>query len=114
MLSVNVINTVKTLNNAVDQASEKYFSVSTDKATNPVNMMGASKLLMEWCLHQNSSEISVSSARFANVAFSNGSLLAGFNKRLQLGQPIVVPSNIKRYFVTPMSLEYCVFILLVR
>ena len=79
-----------------------------DKAANPVNMMGASKRIMEMFLMRRSEDIAISTARFANVAFSDGSLLHGFNQRIQKGQPIVAPNDIKRYFVTPQeSGELC-------
>jgi FlaA1/EpsC-like NDP-sugar epimerase len=94
--------------------SKKYFCVSTDKAANPVNMMGASKRIMEMFLMRRSEEIAISTARFANVAFSDGSLLHGFNQRIQKRQPIVAPNDIKRYFVTPqesgeLCLMSCIF-----
>ena len=75
--------------------------MSTDKAANPVNMMGASKRIMEMYLMKYSQQVSISTARFANVAFSDGSLLHGFNQRIQKQQPIVAPKDIKRYFVIP-------------
>ena len=75
--------------------------MSTDKAANPVNMMGASKRIMELYLNRRSLEMPVSTARFANVAFSDGSLLYGFNRRLEKGQPISAPCDVRRYFVTP-------------
>ena len=77
------------------------FCVSIDKAANPVNMMGASKRIMEMFLMQYSEKILISTARFANVAFSDGSLLHSFNQRIQKKQPIVAPNDIKRYFVIP-------------
>src|SRR5690606_1720245 len=78
------------------------------KAANPVNMMGASKRIMEMFLTRRSQEILISTARFANVAFSDGSLLHGFNQRIQKRQPIVAPNDIRRYFVTPKeSGELC-------
>lgn len=101
MIEVNIINTVKTLQQSREKGVKKYFCVSTDKAANPVNMMGASKRIMELFLMRKSTEISISTARFANVAFSDGSLLHGFNQRIQKRQPIVAPNDIKRYFVTP-------------
>ena len=96
------------------QVLKKYFCVSTDKAANPVNMMGASKRIMEMFLMRRSLEIPISTARFANVAFSDGSLLHGFNQRLEKKQPIVAPNDIKRYFVTPqesgqLCLMSCIF-----
>lgn len=94
--------------------TKKYFCVSTDKAANPVNMMGASKRIMEMFLMRKSEQMAISTARFANVAFSDGSLLHGFNQRIQKRQPIVAPNDIKRYFVTPqesgeLCLMSCIF-----
>jgi FlaA1/EpsC-like NDP-sugar epimerase len=98
----------------MDAGVKKYFCVSTDKAANPVNMMGASKRIMEMFLMRKSEQIDISTARFANVAFSDGSLLHGFNQRLQKNQPVVAPHDIKRYFVTPqesgeLCLMSCIF-----
>ena len=108
MINVNILNTNKTINDAVKWQSNKYFCVSTDKAANPVNMMGASKRIMEMFLMKKSEDINISTARFANVAFSDGSLLHSFNQRLLLNQPIVAPDDVKRYFVTPKeSGELC-------
>ena len=108
MINVNIFNTEKTLRQSIQKGVKKYFCVSTDKATNPVNMMGASKRIMEMFLLRHSTEIKISTARFANVAFSDGSLLYGFNQRIQKQQPIVAPKDIKRYFVTPQeSGELC-------
>lgn len=114
MIDVNVFNTDKTVRQSIAAGVKKYFCVSTDKAANPVNMMGASKRIMEMFLMRRSEQISISTARFANVAFSDGSLLHGFNQRLQKHQPIVAPSDIKRYFVTPqesgeLCLMSCIF-----
>lgn len=114
MIDVNVFNTDKTIQQSIDCGAKKYFCVSTDKAANPVNMMGASKRIMEMFLMRKSEEIAISTARFANVAFSDGSLLHGFNQRIQKQQPIVAPSDIKRYFVTPqesgeLCLMSCIF-----
>lgn len=114
MIDVNVFNTEKTINQSIAKGSKKYFCVSTDKAANPVNMMGASKRIMEMFLMRKSLEINISTARFANVAFSDGSLLYGFNQRIQKRQPIVAPNDIKRYFVIPkesgeLCLMSCVF-----
>jgi len=114
MIDVNVFNTEKTMKQAAENGSKKYFCVSTDKAANPVNMMGASKRIMEMFLMRRSADISISTARFANVAFSDGSLLHGFNQRIQKRQPIVAPKDIKRYFVTPqesgeLCLMSCIF-----
>ncbi|WP_158859884.1 UDP-N-acetylglucosamine 4,6-dehydratase [Lunatibacter salilacus] len=108
MIDVNILNTIKTIDQAVLKGGKKYFCVSTDKAANPVNMMGASKRIMEMFLLEKNKEIPISTARFANVAFSDGSLLHGFNQRIIKKQPIVAPNDIKRYFVTPQeSGELC-------
>lgn len=108
MLEVNVFNTDKTLQQAVDLGCRKYFCVSTDKAANPVNLMGGSKRIMEKFLMYRSLSIPISTARFANVAFSDGSLLHGFNQRIEKLQPLVAPKDVKRYFVTPQeSGELC-------
>ena len=80
---------------------EEYFCVSTDKAANPVNIMGASKRIMEDVIFSYSDKFPVKTARFANVAFSNGSLPAGFLARISKLQPISAPSDVKRYFVSP-------------
>lgn len=108
MVNVNVFNTVKTLAMARDGGAKKYFCVSTDKAANPVNMMGASKRIMELFLMRESLTQPISMARFANVAFSDGSLLHGFNQRVAKRQPISAPNDVRRYFVTPQeSGELC-------
>ena len=114
MIDVNVFNTEKTLQQSIENGAKKYFCVSTDKAANPVNMMGASKRIMEMYLMRKSEQIAISTARFANVAFSDGSLLHGFNQRILKKQPIVAPNDIKRYFVTPkesgeLCLMSCIF-----
>lgn len=114
MIDINVFNTEKTLQQSIKNGTKKYFCVSTDKAANPVNMMGASKRIMEMFLMRKSTEINISTARFANVAFSDGSLLHGFNQRIIKKQPIVAPKDIKRYFVTPkesgeLCLMSCIF-----
>ncbi len=114
MCETNIFNTDKTLQQAIEKGTKKYFCVSTDKAANPVNMMGASKRIMEMFVMRKSKQIDVSMARFANVAFSDGSLLHGFNQRIQKNQPIVAPNDIKRYFVTPqesgeLCLMSCIF-----
>ncbi len=108
MINVNIFNTDKTILQSINKGVKKYFCVSTDKATNPVNMMGASKRIMEMFLMRRSKDITISTARFANVAFSDGSLLHGFNQRIVKKQPIVAPNDIKRYFVIPKeSGELC-------
>jgi UDP-N-acetylglucosamine 4,6-dehydratase len=114
MINVNILNTSKTISQAIEKGVKKYFCVSTDKAANPVNMMGASKRIMEMFVNRRSTHINVSMARFANVAFSDGSLLHGFNQRLIKQQPIVAPNDIKRYFVIPkesgeLCLMSCIF-----
>ena len=114
MIETNIFNTNKTLQQSIENGTKKYFCVSTDKAANPVNMMGASKRIMEMFVMRKSQQINVSMARFANVAFSDGSLLHGFNQRIQKNQPIVAPNDIKRYFVTPqesgeLCLMSCIF-----
>lgn len=78
-----------------------FFCVSTDKAANPVNIMGASKRIMEDLIMAYSSDFNVTTARFANVAFSNGSLPAAFLERIGKRQPIAAPSDVRRYFVSP-------------
>ena len=108
MIEVNIFNTLKTLRMASGAGLRNYFCVSTDKAANPVNMMGGSKRIMEMFLMRESLVQSLSMARFANVAFSDGSLLHGFNQRFAKRQPISAPSDVKRYFVTPQeSGELC-------
>lgn len=108
MVDVNVFNTLKTLRLARDGGAAKYFCVSTDKAANPANMMGASKRIMEMFLMRESLTQPISMARFANVAFSDGSLLHGFSQRFAKRQPISAPNDVRRYFVTPQeSGELC-------
>lgn len=108
MLMVNVFNTIKTIQIARKMGAKKYFCVSTDKAANPVNMMGASKRIMEMFLMRESLNQNISMARFANVAFSDGSLLHGFNQRFAKHQPFSAPYDVRRYFVTPQeSGELC-------
>ena len=104
LITTNISNTVKTVRLAQKYGAKKYFCVSTDKAANPVTMMGASKRIMELFIMRESQDIEVSMARFANVAFSDGSLLHGFNQRLLKNQPISAPTDVKRYFVTPRNL----------
>jgi FlaA1/EpsC-like NDP-sugar epimerase len=108
MVRVNILNTISTLRHSKNNGASKYFCVSTDKAANPVNMMGASKRIMEMFLARESTDIAISTARFANVAFSDGSLLHGFKNRLLSRQPISAPSDVRRYFLTPKeSGELC-------
>ncbi len=101
LIRVNIFNADALAKQAIEQKSKKYFCVSTDKAANPVNMMGASKRIMEMFMMKRSLDTKISMARFANVAFSDGSLLHGFNQRMQKKQPIAAPQDVKRYFVTP-------------
>lgn len=108
LIEVNILNTLSTLAAARAGGARQYFCVSTDKAANPVNMMGASKRIMEMFLMRASLDLPISTARFANVAFSDGSLLHGFNQRFAKGQPISAPNDVRRYFVTPQeSGELC-------
>ncbi|MDC1100474.1 UDP-N-acetylglucosamine 4,6-dehydratase [Gammaproteobacteria bacterium] len=108
MIMVNIFNIIKTLRLANKMEVKKYFCVSTDKAANPVNMMGASKRIMEMFLMRESLTQEISMARFANVAFSDGSLLHGFNQRFTKKQPFSAPNDVRRYFVTPQeSGELC-------
>lgn len=100
MIEVNILNTEKSLDAAIAMGAKKYFCVSTDKAANPANVMGATKKAMELLVMEKSSSISVSSARFANVAFSDGSLLKGFQNRFEKRQPMSAPNDISRYFIT--------------
>ncbi len=103
MIRNNVYNTKKLLDLALIQKPDHFFSVSTDKAANPVNVMGASKKMMERVLMAYTNDLKISTARFANVAFSNGSLLYGFNNRIAKKQPLSSPSDVKRYFVSPIE-----------
>ena len=100
MIEVNILNTIKTIKQSKEKRVKKYFCVSTDKAANPVNMMGASKRIMELFLMRESVDMNISTARFANVAYSDGSLLHGFKMRMEKHQPIVAPNDVRRYFVS--------------
>lgn len=114
LIDVNVINSVKLMKLAAEINCEKYFCVSTDKAANPVNMMGASKLLMEHYIFTECQSVKVSTARFANVAFSDGSLLNGFENRIKKRQPLAVPADVRRFFVTTQEAgQLCVLSCLV-
>jgi len=101
MINNNVIRAKGLLDLLMQYPPERFFCVSTDKAANPVNVMGGSKKLMEEVILAYSKFIPITTARFANVAFSNGSLLYGFLERMMKQQPFSGPSNIKRYFVSP-------------
>ena len=108
MIEVNILNTLATMAQARECGARKYFCVSTDKAANPVNMMGASKRIMEMFLMRESELLPIATARFANVAFSDGSLLHGFNQRFAKRQPIAAPNDVRRYFITAQeSGELC-------
>lgn len=101
LLQNNVLHAQKLLELLKENPPEEYFCVSTDKAANPVNIMGASKRIMEDLIFSYSDSFPVKTARFANVAFSNGSLPAGFLSRMQKLQPLSAPSDVRRYFVSP-------------
>jgi FlaA1/EpsC-like NDP-sugar epimerase len=101
MLENNTLNAKYLLDLLKENKPSHFFCVSTDKAANPVNIMGASKKLMEDVIMAYASEMKITTARFANVAFSNGSLPAGFIERLFKRQPLSAPSDVKRYFVSP-------------
>ncbi len=100
MIDVNIFNTDRTAAYAAECGAKKYFCVSTDKASNPVNMMGASKRIMEMFLMRRAEQIAVSSARFANVAFSDGSLPFAWTHRIRKRQPLAAPNDVRRYFVS--------------
>jgi len=101
MVDNNVLKAKVLLELLMEQPPEHFFCVSTDKAANPVNVMGASKKLMEEVIMAYSTKLKISTARFANVAFSNGSLLFGFIERMMKQQPLSSPKDVKRYFVSP-------------
>ena len=114
MINVNIFNTDKTIKQSIKSKVKKYFCVSTDKAVNPENLMGASKHIMEMFLMLRSSNINISTARFANVVFSDGSLTCGFDNRINKIQPIAAPNDVLRYFLTPkesgeLCLMSCIF-----
>jgi len=101
LIQNNVLHAKQLLDLLAEYPPEEYFCVSTDKAANPVNIMGASKRIMEDVIFSYSDKFPVKTARFANVAFSNGSLPAGFLARMQKLQPLSAPSDVRRYFVSP-------------
>ena len=103
LIKNNVFGAIKLLELCEENPPNYFFSVSTDKAANPVNVMGASKSLMEKLILSKKDKFRVSTARFANVSFSNGSLLDGFIHRLNKKQPLSCPEDIKRFFVSPMQ-----------
>ena len=103
LIENNVIKAKKLLDLLVEIPPRHFFCVSTDKAANPVNIMGASKRMMEDLIMAYSNRFSVTTARFANVAFSNGSLPASWLDRVMKKQPLVAPTDVKRYFVSPQE-----------
>lgn len=103
LVEVNVFFTLKSIQLANLHGCRKYFCVSSDKATNPVNLMGASKRAMEIVISDYQSNFPISMARFANVAFSDGSLLHGFEKRFDHRQPITAPHDVRRYFISDVE-----------
>jgi FlaA1/EpsC-like NDP-sugar epimerase len=108
MIENNVLRAKRLLDLLLQYPPQHFFCVSTDKAANPVNIMGASKKLMEEVILAYSDALPITTARFANVAFSNGSLLAGFIERVMRQQPLSCPSDVKRFFVSPQeSGEIC-------
>ena len=114
MIINNVVDAKRFLDFLEVNKPSHFFCVSTDKAANPVNLMGASKKLMENIIMSYSKGFKITTARFANVAFSDGSLLHGFNQRIAKRQPIAAPSDVRRYFVTPkesgeLCLMSCIF-----
>jgi len=108
LLENNVVKANGLLDLLTEYKPEHFFCVSTDKAANPVNIMGASKKMMEELILSYSGHFKISTARFANVAFSNGSLLEGFIKRIEKQQPLSCPADVTRFFVAPQeSGEIC-------
>ncbi|GER60176.1 nucleoside-diphosphate sugar epimerase [Patiriisocius marinus] len=103
LINNNVFNARTLLDLLVDHKPSHFFCVSTDKAANPVNIMGGSKKVMEDLIMSYTDKFPVTTARFANVAFSNGSLPAGFIERIFKNQPISAPSDVTRYFVSPQE-----------
>jgi len=101
MIKNNVLDAKRLLDYLKQHKPAHFFCVSTDKAANPVNVMGGSKKLMENVIMSYSKDLKITTARFANVAFSNGSLLYGYIERLLQRQPISCPSDVKRFFVSP-------------
>lgn len=101
LIQNNILHAKRLLDLLAEFPPEEYFCVSTDKAANPVNIMGASKRIMEDVIFSYSDKFPVKTARFANVAFSNGSLPAGFLSRISKQQPLSAPSDVRRYFVSP-------------
>lgn len=100
LIEVNILSVIRTVKLLENTGVKKYFCVSTDKAANPVSMMGASKRIMEMCLMREGNSVPISMARFANVAFSDGSVLHGYDSRIAKNQPFSAPYDVKRYFIT--------------
>ena len=110
MCETNVFMAKKLLDLLLENPPEAFFCVSTDKAANPVNVMGATKKLMEETIMAYTDRLAIKTARFANVAFSNGSLPIGWLNRIQKKQPLSCPLGIRRFFVSPIeSGELCLF-----
>ena len=103
LINNNIVNAKGLLDVLVEYPPKHFFCVSTDKAANPVNIMGGSKKIMEDMIMTYSEEYPVTTARFANVAFSNGSLPAGFLERISKKQPLSAPKDVTRYFVSPQE-----------
>lgn len=101
LLENNVLHACKLLKLLSEIPPRRFFCVSTDKAANPVNIMGGSKKIMEDVIMTYTKQFTITTARFANVAFSNGSLLAGFVERVMKRQPLSAPADVRRYFVSP-------------
>jgi len=101
LMKTNIVGSIKLNALCEEMKVRKYFCVSTDKAADPINAMGCSKRAMEVLLLSQQFSHPISFARFANVAFSDGSLLDGFNKRFKNNQPLTAPKDISRYFITP-------------
>ena len=101
LIENNDIKAKKLMDLLCEFPPKHFFCVSTDKAANPVNIMGASKRIMEDLVMAYNDKFKVTTARFANVAFSNGSLPDGWIHRMQKKQPLAAPSDVKRYFVSP-------------
>lgn len=101
MIQNNLLYAQRLLSLVENDKPSRFFCVSTDKAANPVNIMGATKKLMEDLIMTFAFRMHCTTARFANVAFSNGSLLDGFVKRIMNRQPLSVPKDVERYFVSP-------------
>jgi FlaA1/EpsC-like NDP-sugar epimerase len=101
LLDNNILKAERLLQQLEKKPPKHFFCVSTDKAANPVNIMGASKKVMEELVLSYANRFPITTARFANVAFSNGSLLDGFLFRLMKRQPLTIPIGIRRFFVSP-------------